>query len=108
MLGRRIAFERGTDIGAHLSEHFAVRGDGLTKDAEDDRQILTGRREAFRQSLDDTLPEAGAIQDVAMEHRRQGRLGLGDDGRTGLQLRPEGSFIGADQGDGAGVSHTED
>ena len=108
VLGRRVTFEGGTDVGAHLRKHFAIGRDSLAEDAEDDGEILAGGCDPFRQALDDALAETGTVEDVAMEHRRQGRLGLGDDGRTGLQLRPEGSFVGADQGDGTGVSHTQD
>jgi hypothetical protein len=55
--------------------------------------------------LDNPFAEAGTIQYITLKHRRQGWFGLGYDGRAGLQLRPEGSFIGADQSDGTGVSH---
>ena len=108
MLGRRIALEGGADVGAHLRKHFAVGSDGLAEDAEDDGEVLAGGRDPFRQALDDALAETGTVEDIAMEHRRQGRFGLGDDGRAGLQLRPEGNFVGADQGDGTGVSHRQE
>ena len=105
MLRRGIALKGSTDVGAHLRQYLTVGRDGLAEDAEDDRQILPGRRDAFSQTLNDALAEAGTIQHITLEHRRQGRFSLGHDGRAGLQLCPEGSFIGADQGDGTSVSH---
>ena len=105
MLRRGIALKRGADIRAHLRQYLTVGRDSLAEDAENDRQILPGRRDAFGQALDDAVAEARTIEDIAMEHRRQGRFRLGHDGRAGLQLRPKGSFISADQGGGTGVSH---
>ena len=105
MLRRGIALQRGADVGAHLRQYLAVGRDGLAEDAEDDRQILPGRSNAFSQTLDDAFAEAGTVQHITLEHRRQGWLGFGHDGRAGLQLLPKGGFVGADQGGRTGVSH---
>jgi hypothetical protein len=47
MLRRGITLKGSTDVGAHLRQYLTVGRDGLAEDAEDDRQILPGRRNTF-------------------------------------------------------------
>jgi hypothetical protein len=109
VLGGRVAFEGSADVRPHLRKDFRVRGDGFAKDAEDDRKILTGRGEAFARRWMMPSPKPERSNTVALQHRSEGRFGLGDDGRAG----PPGSAqreasLAQTKAMEQGVSHRQD
>ena len=78
---------------------------GLRQGAGDQFKILPGRSQPLREPAHDTVGEVGATKNIPIEQPGQRGLRLGDGGGAQPQFRPEGGFIGTNQGDGTGVGH---